>query len=557
MSIKAITFPVEPQAYSAAEVDPLERNIKVKHGWKIGSPTTLLEKKSAIIIAAFLKRSVKYSNLKFIKSIHQKDQKNIKVPFTHEEIIKLRRILEKYENGPIDQSAEEKEIYRILVQLSESPSFNELFTLAYERVVDLEEISSGRIYILYLTHKENHTSKNIKKLLNIYSNLTTERFSTYETSRLLKDEITVFINSLPFKNSLRAAVTDKKYISRNLRILKQLKEFAFEDILFKEEVGRAFEQLNALSLKLKEQFYEDIEYLKITNLNNCSLDSLEKIVAIVGSYNIYSYPTWSYHSICYYFPPKISKNYDFKTFQRNLFVLTKLQEPHRMIKLLQNFEKVTSIFHKVLRNRYCRLQILASSKLVISKEMAINGISQVNFEDKDLNIKSGGANFCCGSISVAALVERSKDLSIENIIKEGVIRHLKLPPTQMSVLTPISMILDVNEDVTQADAGKVKLSFKSTVTAIRYEKFLKEIQNGESGILLVETAAIMLAINEDGSVEVFDSHGSSTPLFSKKTHPAYRAIFKDKTDAAAYLSVHRHLAINQPLRFYPLTVNSR
>ena len=219
-------------------------------------------------------------------------------------------------------------------------------------------------------------------------------------------------------------------------------------------------------------------------------------------------------------------------------------------------ERETSLFHKVLRNRYCRLQILATSKLVISKKTAENGISQVNFEDKDLNIKSGGANFCCGSISVAALVERSKDLSIENIIKEGVIRHLKLPPTQMSVLTPISMILDVNEDVTLADVGKVKLSFKNTARAIRYEKFLKEIQNGSSGILLVDTAATMLAINEDGSVEVFDSHGSSTPLLSKKTHPAYRAIFKNKTDAAAYLSVHRHLAINQPLRFYPLTVNS-
>ena len=75
------------------------------------------------------------------------------------------------------------------------------------------------------------------------------------------------------------------------------------------------------------------------------------------------------------------------------------------------------------------------------------------------------------------------------------------------------------------------------------------------GECITDAAFFMCAVNEDESVEIFDSHGSSIPLITGAQNPAYRAFFKDRKSAAAYLSVHRR--IDNPtssLVFFPLEV---
>ena len=205
---------------------------------------------------------------------------------------------------------------------------------------------------------------------------------------------------------------------------------------------------------------------------------------------------------------------------------------------------------------YKELEI--ESARLLKKFDQAQGISQVNFADEELNIKRGQANYCCGSMSVAALLDRmgGNKKKIEELLKEGVVRHLKLPPKQMFTLTTVKMLVDVNPEITEKPFIQEDKESKRNMSIDRYKQFLGTIAPGSSGLLLAKTAFIMYVSNVDGSVEIFDSHGSSIPLIVGDTQPAYRALFQNINDAAAYLSVHRNLVPDCVLDFYPLDVTT-
>ena len=136
------------------------------------------------------------------------------------------------------------------------------------------------------------------------------------------------------------------------------------------------------------------------------------------------------------------------------------------------------------------------------------------------------------------------------------VRHLKLPPEQMSNLTTVKMLADHNPEISQKLFIQEDKESKRKISIDRYEEFLGTIAPGSSGLLLADEAFIMYASNSNGSVEIFDSHGSSVPLIVGHTQPAYRAFFQNMKDAAAYLSVHRNLVPDCFLVFYPLDVKT-
>ncbi len=240
----------------------------------------------------------------------------------------------------------------------------------------------------------------------------------------------------------------------------------------------------------------------------------------------------------------------------DLAIFFKNKNPIKVIRLLQKFQTLLPDKNSRCSYIFRNFEVEASAKLFSNLVEAKNSISQKNFADEEFGIKSGGANYCCGSMSTAALVAKmaKQDKTIEEILKEGVIRHLKLPPEQMFNCTSLKMFAKFNKDILIGKNLSEKNSLKNSISIDRYEKFLSDIGPGSSGQLTAVRAAIMYVSNEDGSVEIFDSHGSSISLIVGHTQPAYRAFFKSATDAAAYLSVHRYLPKGCPLFFYPMKV---
>jgi hypothetical protein len=124
----------------------------------------------------------------------------------------------------------------------------------------------------------------------------------------------------------------------------------------------------------------------------------------------------------------------------------------------------------------------------------------------------------------------------------------------MSTLTRVSMLIENNKDIKlHGESFKKSIDPNKTLYS-GYLHLLNQIPTGSSGLILADTAFFMYNENPDGSIEIFDSHGSSIPLITGVTHPAYRAFFKDKKSAAAYLSVHRKVDIDRHLSFFPLEI---
>jgi hypothetical protein len=87
----------------------------------------------------------------------------------------------------------------------------------------------------------------------------------------------------------------------------------------------------------------------------------------------------------------------------------------------------------------------------------------------------------------------------------------------------------------------------------RFEEFFQsKVPKGSFGILCVDFKALMCTVSDDGTVEIFDSHGSTCPLIVGGLAPAYHAIFHTMKAAAYYLSIHCKIMTFQPLKFIPV-----
>ncbi len=205
-----------------------------------------------------------------------------------------------------------------------------------------------------------------------------------------------------------------------------------------------------------------------------------------------------------------------------------------------------------------QLQLMCSEKLFEEHTVTSDGVNQKNFEDESLKIKKGEANYCCGSMAVQMLIDRihKTGMTLNEILRQGVIRHQKLPALQMKNLTNISMILEYNaKEIALAGPTYKEKIIKPHITQVeRFTDFFSGISNGTSGILHVGSVFLMCSIHDDGKIELFDSHGSSSPLISGKMDPAYRALFNTKEELSAYLSVHCRARIKDKISLYPIKV---
>jgi hypothetical protein len=118
----------------------------------------------------------------------------------------------------------------------------------------------------------------------------------------------------------------------------------------------------------------------------------------------------------------------------------------KIIIALQKLQKVPNnyyFFSEEIKNlmdqKWYELQVKFCRTLFQHIDFARDGVNQLNYENKTLGIKKKGANYCCGSMSVEALIEsvRKTGITLNEILTKGVIRHQKLPPLQMRNLTSI------------------------------------------------------------------------------------------------------------------------
>lgn len=307
----------------------------------------------------------------------------------------------------------------------------------------------------------------------------------------------------------------------------------------------------------EEQFAQDLSFIQTFEFSDYIFSEYELLGKLVD--RIYQDDEYSYHQKEQLI--RGIKNKVVKVSKQDCISFIKIQDPVKVLRFLQQLKRlpVKDEFIKQFNAFIFISEIEISARLFTSKEVAKDGINQKNFESEKLEIEEGGANFCCGSMTVAALVERMRKTgkNLNQILEDGVIRHLKLGLEKMSRLSSIEEILAKNGD----DVHPYKEYLYETLDSIgkidfdRYETLLNRIKKESAGVILANTAFFMCAVNKDESVEIFDSHGSSIPLITGTQNPAYRAFFKDTTSAAAYLSVHRRIKSSRyPLLFFPVEV---
>ncbi len=496
------------------------------------------------------------TDVEFLRLIKSKVFEEGDLNLTDDQLMKFSEIDMKYNKNLNDVPFEEREIYNILVHLYKNVNFNELMIASEKKINDLNKIEANRTYVRNLPKDHNPNRSTIFLIAQMYEEQTLEKYSTYKTSQLLKDELTTFINSTLYLASVFQMAYCNENLSDNLFELSKFQALPLaQDLKF--ALRKQLDTILSLSVKLQSQFDEDLILLEKANFNNCTIDELLEIAAISSRYNYNSYPEGSYLKI------KKLINLRAKNAPVNNFHSDALQnlvtdaDSKKVIKLVQALKRSLDYEYFESNDSYDQFEIEAAERLFKPTEGA-QAISQKNFADEELGIKSGDANYCCGSISVAALIDRMGEnkKTIEDLLKEGVVRHLKLPPKQMSTLSTVEMLAAVNPEISKKPSIQEDWESKRNISIDRYEQFLGTIAPGSSGLLLADTAFIMYASNEDGSVEIFDSHGSSVPLIVGYTQPAYRAFFQNVNDAAAYLSVHRNLVPDCVLSFSPLEVKT-
>jgi hypothetical protein len=307
----------------------------------------------------------------------------------------------------------------------------------------------------------------------------------------------------------------------------------------------------------EEQFAQDLSFIQTFEFSDYIFSQYELLGKLVD--RIYQDDEYSYHQKEQLI--RGIKNKIVKVSKQDCISFIKIQDPVKVLRFLQQLKRlpVKDEFIKEFNAFIFISEIEISARLFTSKEVAKDGINQKNFESEKLQIEEGKANFCCGSMTVAALVERMRKTgkNLNQILEDGVIRHLKLGLEKMSRLSSIEEILAKNGD----DVHPFKEYLYETLDSIgkidfdRYETLLNRIKKESAGVILANTAFFMCAVNKDESVEIFDSHGSSIPLITGTQNPAYRAFFKDTTSAAAYLSVHRRIGNSRyPLHFFHVEV---
>jgi len=486
-----------------------------------------LDKKPSIA-EKVVTNSTDLSDVIFVKSLIIRCRTEIPMRLTDENFRRIETIHETVKQLPVDGIKENEELKKSLSRLYKNSNF-----LKAIRNQDLKNIQNDKTAFDNIKQSKTLSLKEINDLLTIFSNQTEKKCLLYESAKSLIGELSTYIEGHAFQSSVR----EKLY---------GLDQTTLENILKLPLVNEDFKESIELSLKKYLNIDDEVH---ISFIEGLTFDRLIEMFNADTDYRITLDGKSLTRNDCF----RIFDDFAYP-FCDHLETLIKTNDPVQAIDLLQRLEIELEEEELLLSENIIDLETKASARLFIDRKEAIGGISQVNFKDDGLAITEGGANFCCGSIAVEALVAKLANGTIEDVIKNGVIRHLNLPKEQMSTLTTVSMLIANNKDI-KDNGAQIRKSLNPNKTLYSgYLDLLNMIPKGSSGLILADTFFFMYSENPDGSIEIFDSHGSSIPLITGVTHPAYRAFFKDKKSAAAYLSVHRKVDIDRHLSFFPLEI---
>jgi|GEM_PF-3352336 len=316
--------------------------------------------------------------------------------------------------------------------------------------------------------------------------------------------------------------------------------------------------LNESQRPFLDTMREDQAFIESFNIDSYSFEDLKKIGTILE--NCYSQGLYSPKVIDDIYK-KVTLDFEkyYKSDPKNLETLFSNvlnQDPLKSLPLVAQLQSLpfTGAIGKTITDYISEIQKTLVAKFILKIDTAKNGINQFTFSDPSIKVYQGGSSYCCGSLAVAALKNAmyKTNKSIEELLKEGVVAHLTLSPEKM--LDGISLG-ELNDPLIRFDFNKRvsedPLKLLSSLPYKRFENILTNIPNSSSGILHVENRALMCSVREDGSVEIFDSHGSSSPMIVGGKTPAYNAIFSTKEAAAYYLSVHSKLVMIKDIGFIP------
>jgi hypothetical protein len=156
-----------------------------------------------------------------------------------------------------------------------------------------------------------------------------------------------------------------------------------------------------------------------------------------------------------------------------------------------------------------------SNTQIIFKSDNPNRFNQVNFQSEKSDISKGDGAYACGSHVISFLSQSSKEepYNVENILREGVLRHRKLNHPKRNSLSTIEMLFGpTNPDMKIIGpfiSEKPSASCYPWIT--RFYSILKKIKPSTSGLLCYMKHCVMCRVLYDKKVELFDSASSFAP----------------------------------------------
>ncbi len=305
---------------------------------------------------------------------------------------------------------------------------------------------------------------------------------------------------------------------------------------------------------------DDLKFINSFDINNHSFEDLQRIGEIAEkSFSIFEYHQRTidkiYKRLCSLF--ENTYQHDKGGFDKLLTSLSN-EDPSKVFKLMAQLKSLplNKLVAKEIKDEFSKIEVKLANDFLFKMRTADSGMNQQTFSDPTLGVYEGGANYCCGSVTVAALLnaKHKTNKSIQDLLKEGVKSHINLG--QQAMIAPIDLSL-IKSPSMNLKLDKVTFEdSKEALSSLPYKRlenfFENEVPKESFGSLVIDTRVLMYMVSKDGSVEVFDSHGSSCPLLVGGITPAYHAIFHTTKAAAYYLSIHSKTETLMPLRFIPV-----
>jgi hypothetical protein len=252
--------------------------------------------------------------------------------------------------------------------------------------------------------------------------------------------------------------------------------------------------------------------------------------------------------------------------QKNLLSCIKIID-----KIIFTFSYINELPIRELKIHLRKLLFVATQLIVEDLVRGAQGINQFRYENHLCKINKGDGNLACGYLALEALIARENGIRIDigTILEKGINRYKranKRPGDYTYITKDIynpsnKAVALLNKEVDFVDNDIQESVFtRNAPLHIRYEGMLGKLAPLSSGILLVETKFIMVRVLENLEIELFDSHGTSSPYSVDSEHGAYFAKFETIEKAALFLCAHLipsdgfNRSMHRSMYFYPIKI---